>query len=181
MTKSNWSPSQARERAVRMVPEQRGQYPPLRVAMESIARKIGCVAQTFNEWIERHAIDSGVRAGNTASGQRNPEAGQRVFRPGGARPPHQVPRRFIDEHRASFGVGPVCKLLQIAPSGDWRPSAAQRNPMLRGERRKRDDASVPQVQSVGRRPTEADDRLLTRRFAMPVRVEISPVSAREQI
>ena len=31
--------------------------------------------------------------------------------------------RFIDENRASYGVEPICKVLQIAPSGYWRYAA----------------------------------------------------------
>jgi hypothetical protein len=40
---------------------------------------------------------------------------QRVLRPAGARPPIQVLRDFIDRHRDTYGVEPICKLLQITP------------------------------------------------------------------
>ena len=53
-----------RERAVRMVLEQRGEYPLLWAAIESIAPKIGCVPQTLHEWVRKHEIDTGLREGD---------------------------------------------------------------------------------------------------------------------
>ena len=50
MNKSNKFSPEVRERAVRMVQEHRGEYPSLWAAVESIAPKIGCVAQTLLEW-----------------------------------------------------------------------------------------------------------------------------------
>jgi transposase-like protein len=102
MNKSNKFSPEVHERAVRMVQEQRGEYPSLWAAVESIAPKIGCVPQTLLEWVHRAEVDGGHREGVTtadaqrvkdtrargqgiAPGQRDPEAGQRVFRPGGAR------------------------------------------------------------------------------------------------
>ena len=35
-------------------------------AIESIAAKIGCVPQTLHEWVKRHEIDTGTRAGVTS-------------------------------------------------------------------------------------------------------------------
>ena len=38
---------------------------------ESIAPKIGCVAQTLHEWVKQHEIDTGVRDGlNTDERER---------------------------------------------------------------------------------------------------------------
>ncbi len=71
MNKSNKFSSEVRERAVRMVREQRGGYPSLWAAVESIAPKIGCVPQTLLEWVKRREIDAGVRNGVTTNeGQR---------------------------------------------------------------------------------------------------------------
>jgi len=53
------------ERAVRMVQEQRGEYPSLWAAVESIAPKIGCVPQTLLEWVKQAEVDSGARKGVT--------------------------------------------------------------------------------------------------------------------
>ena len=53
------------ERAVRMVQEQRCEYPSLWAAVESIAPKIGCVPQTLLEWVKQAEVDSGARKGVT--------------------------------------------------------------------------------------------------------------------
>jgi transposase-like protein len=50
MNKSNRFSPETRERAVRMVLENRGEYPLLWAAVESIAPKIDCVPQTLLEW-----------------------------------------------------------------------------------------------------------------------------------
>jgi transposase-like protein len=63
MSKSNRFSPEVRERAVRLVQEHRGEYPSLWAAIESIASKIGCSAQTLHEWVKRHEIDSGLRDG----------------------------------------------------------------------------------------------------------------------
>jgi len=67
MSKSNKFSPEIRERAVRMVQEHRGEYPSLWAAVESIAPKIGCTAQTLNEWVKRQEIDSGARDGMTTA------------------------------------------------------------------------------------------------------------------
>ena len=67
MTKTNKFSPEVRERAVRMVQEQRGEYPSLWAAIESIAPKIGCVPQTLHDWVKREEVDSGQREGLTTS------------------------------------------------------------------------------------------------------------------
>ena len=67
MNKSNKFSPEIRERAVRMVLEHRGEYPSLWAAVESIAPKIGCVAQTLLTWVKQHEIDAGVRDGVTTA------------------------------------------------------------------------------------------------------------------
>jgi len=47
------------------------------------------------------------------------------FRPGGARPPYEEMKMFIDEHRHEYGVEPICRVLPIAPS-TYRAHAARR-------------------------------------------------------
>ena len=92
--------------------------------------------QTLNEWVKRDEVDKGVTTSEAQRMkelerevkelrrvQRNSEAGERVFRPGGARPPTEVLRDFIDKHRGTFGVEPICKVLQVAPSGSRQPAA----------------------------------------------------------
>ena len=67
MSKSNKFSPEMRGRAVRMVQEQRGEYPSLWAAVESIAPKIGCVPQTLHEWVKRTEVDASVREGVTSS------------------------------------------------------------------------------------------------------------------
>ena len=57
-------------------------------------------------------------------------------------------RAFVDTHRASFGVEPICQVLQIAPSGYRRHAAQQRNPSLRCARARRDESLIPQIERV---------------------------------
>jgi len=38
---------------------------------------------------------------------------------------------FVDQHRDTFGVEPICKVLQISPSGYRRYAAQKRDPSLR--------------------------------------------------
>ena len=57
-------------------------------------------------------------------------------------------RQFVGEHRATFGVEPICKVLQIAPSGYRRHAARQRDPCLQLGRVLRDAALAPQIERV---------------------------------
>lgn len=56
--------------------------------------------------------------------------------------------QYIDAHRQAYGVEPICKVLQIAPSGYWRHAARQRDPALRPERARQDERQMPKVQQV---------------------------------
>jgi putative transposase len=47
---------------------------------------------------------------------------------------------FIDAHRATYGVEPICRVLQIAPSGYYVHAARARDPLQRPARARRDDA-----------------------------------------
>jgi len=61
-TTNKFSP-EVRERAVRMVLEHERDYPSRWAAMVSIAEKIGCTAQSLNEWVKKAEVDQGKRAG----------------------------------------------------------------------------------------------------------------------
>ena len=79
MKKSSKFSPEVRERAVRMVREHRDQYPSLWAAVESIAPKIGCVAQTLLDWVKQDEIDTGGRNGvTTAEAQRVKELEREV-------------------------------------------------------------------------------------------------------
>jgi len=53
------------ERALRMVGEVQGQHDSQWAAIESIAAKIGCTAETLRRWVRQHERDSGQREGAT--------------------------------------------------------------------------------------------------------------------
>jgi transposase len=64
--RSRYSP-EFRERAVRMVQEQQDQYPSHWAALQSIAGKVGCTAETLRTWVKQSEIDQGKREGLTSS------------------------------------------------------------------------------------------------------------------
>lgn len=57
---------------------------------------------------------------------------------------------FIDRHRDRFGVEPICKVLQVAPSAVWREAARRHNPALCPARRQRDAELLPEIERVWR-------------------------------
>lgn len=80
--------------------------------------------------------------------QLDTEIGQRVFLSSGSRPPTQVLKVFIDKHRDAYGVEPVCKILQIAPSAYRRHAALLREPHRRNARTQRVEMLIPQIECV---------------------------------
>ncbi|KAA3634548.1 MAG: IS3 family transposase [Proteobacteria bacterium] len=165
MNKSNKYSPEVRERAVRLVQEHRAEYPSLWAAVESIAPKIGCVPQTLLDWVKRAEIDTGARPGTTtADAERIKELEREVkelrrandilrtasafFGPGGARPQTEIVNAYIDQHRDTYGVEPICKVLQVAPSAYRRHAARQRDPELRSDRAKRDEVLMAEIERV---------------------------------
>ena len=57
-------------------------------------------------------------------------------------------KAFIDDHRADYGVEPICKVLPIAPPTYYAHAARKADPALRSRRAKRDDALMPQIRRV---------------------------------
>ncbi len=55
---------------------------------------------------------------------------------------------FIDQHRDTHGVEPICKVLQIAPSGYRRHAALRRDPQRRCARARNDEVWVLQIERV---------------------------------
>nr|WP_143327174.1 IS3 family transposase [Paraburkholderia hospita] len=158
---------EVRERAVRLVREQRSEHPSMWAAVESIAPMVGCTPQTLHEWVKRDQVDHGERDGVTSDERERLKALERevkelrraneilkvasaFFAPGGARPPFQVLKAFIDQHRDTFGVEPICKVLRIAPSGYRRHAAQLRDPSRRSVRAIRDERLRPEIERVWR-------------------------------
>ena len=65
MNKSPKFSPEVRERAVRLVFEQRNDHPSMWATIESIAPMIGCVPQTLHDWVRKHEVEHGVRDGVT--------------------------------------------------------------------------------------------------------------------
>jgi len=61
-TTNRFSP-EVRARAVRLVLEHEKDHPSRWAAISSVAAKIGCTAQSLNEWVKKAEIDSGARGG----------------------------------------------------------------------------------------------------------------------
>jgi transposase InsO family protein len=55
---------------------------------------------------------------------------------------------FIDDHRAIYGVEPICKVLPIAPSTYFDRAAKRANPEIRSDRAKRDEALRADIRRV---------------------------------
>jgi len=68
------------ERAVRMVFDAKDQYPSQWAAIESIAGKIGCTAETLRRWVRQGERDSSVREGPTTAEQQRVKELEREVR-----------------------------------------------------------------------------------------------------
>ena len=78
-TRPNYSP-EVRERAVRMVLEQAKEHASQWAAIEAIAPKIGCAAQTLHNWVAQAERNAGVRAGLTSDERERMKALERENR-----------------------------------------------------------------------------------------------------
>jgi transposase-like protein len=67
MNKTTRYSPEIRERAVRMVFEHQAEYDSQWAAMNSIAGKIGCTAETLRKWVRQAERDQGLREGLTNS------------------------------------------------------------------------------------------------------------------
>ena len=82
---------------------------------------VGCVRRRsmavrgLGRLMRRGGSRSGAEEPGAAPGQRDPQVGRSFLR-GGARPPVDQVIAYIDAHRDEFGVEPICRVLQVAPS-----------------------------------------------------------------
>jgi transposase len=75
-TRPQYTP-EVRERAVRMVLEQAKEHASQWAAIESIAPKIGCAAQTLHNWVTQAERDQGLRPGLTSDERERMKALER--------------------------------------------------------------------------------------------------------
>ncbi|MMZ57436.1 Transposase [compost metagenome] len=68
--RANRYPPELRERAVRMLLEQRSEYHSEHAAINSIAPKIGCSPDTLRAWLRRHEHNNGAGDGGLTGDER---------------------------------------------------------------------------------------------------------------
>ncbi|WP_416349375.1 IS3 family transposase [Pararhodobacter sp.] len=155
-TSKPYSP-EFRERAVRLAMEHRDDYQSEAAALTAIAGKLGCSPDSLRVWMRQVQRDGGERPGPTGVEiarikeleRENRELRQAneilrkasaYFCPGGARPPVSQIIDFIEESREAFGVEPICRALQFAPSTYYDRRAIARDPDRASARAKSDAA-----------------------------------------
>ncbi|UWQ37499.1 IS3 family transposase [Leisingera aquaemixtae] len=163
--RSNRYSPETRERAVRMVLDNEGQYQDRSAAIRGIAPKIGCSRESLRRWVAQSEVDRGHRGGETSEERARIRELERevrelrqaneilrkasaYFGPGGARPPTEAMISFIDEHRMEYGVEPICKVLPIAPSTYYSWLSVARDPSRASDCARRDAELLPQIQRV---------------------------------
>ncbi|UAN16292.1 MULTISPECIES: IS3 family transposase [Enterobacter] len=155
-----------RERAVRMLLDQRDEYRSEHAAIHSLAPKIGCSTDTLRTWLRQHERDAGGGDGglSTSERERLKELEREVrelrrsndilrqasayFCEGGVRPSVEKIIPLLDTLSRSHGVGPVCHELDIAPSTYYRHQEQRQHPEKRSLRQQRDDQLKVEIQRV---------------------------------
>ncbi|MFC5108305.1 IS3 family transposase [Kibdelosporangium philippinense] len=138
-------PNELRERAVRLVFEIRRERGSSHGVIPEVAARLGIGDQSLRAWVKQAEIDDGGRSGtSTADAQRLAELERENrelrrsneilkaasgFLRAGARPATATLVEFIDGHKNEFGVEPICRELQVAPSTYYaaltRPASAR--------------------------------------------------------
>ncbi|QGH88095.1 IS3 family transposase (plasmid) [Shigella dysenteriae] len=157
MTKNTRFSPEVRQRAVRMVLENQGEYDSQWATICSIAPKIGCTPETLRVWVRQHERDTGGGDGGltTAERQRLKEL-ERENRE--LRRSNDILRQasayfakaefdrlwkklmpLLDKLREQYGVGPLCSELHIAPSTYYHCQQQRHHPDKRSARAQRDD------------------------------------------
>ncbi|WP_297627821.1 IS3 family transposase [Nocardia sp.] len=123
-------------KAVRLVADHRDQYDIEWAAITAVSARLGMTAETLRKWIRQAAVDTGETGGvSTDAAKVIREQNRKIaeleqtieilkaatkFLRAGERPATPIICAFIAEHRARFGVAPICRALtahgcKIAP------------------------------------------------------------------
>ncbi|MCX8559050.1 MULTISPECIES: IS3 family transposase [Mycobacteriaceae] len=123
-------------RAVRLVADHAEEYDTRTACITAVAKRLGVSYESLRRWINQSEVDAGDRAGvptdiareNRELKRKNRELEETIeilkaatkFLRAGERPATPLICAFIAEHRARFGVAPICRVLsehgcQIAP------------------------------------------------------------------
>ncbi|EHL3674907.1 IS3 family transposase [Escherichia coli] len=166
MAKNTRFSPEVRQRTVRMVLENQGEYDSQWATICSIAPKIGCTPETLRVWVRQHERDTGGGDGGltTAERQRLKELEREnrelrrsndilrqasaYFGEGGVRPPLEKMMPLLDKLREQYGVGPLCSELHIAPSTYYHCQQQRHHPDKRSARAQRDNWLKKEIQRV---------------------------------
>lgn len=55
---------------------------------------------------------------------------------------------FLDDHRGVFGVGPICRVLGIAPSTFYSFKSVERDPALASDRARQDRKDMTAIKQI---------------------------------
>jgi hypothetical protein len=138
-----------------MVFDHQAEHPLQWAAINSIAGKIGCTGETLRNWVRGRRPRKTARGSKrsnprprAAPGQRDPAQSICAFCSGGARPPVQAMIALIADHRAAFGVEPVCRALPICPSTYHAQAARRADPASLPARNRRDLLLIADIRRV---------------------------------
>ena len=76
---SRYSP-EGRERSVRLVREHGAEHPSEWAAIESMAGKLGCTAETLRKWVRQAERENGLRGGLTTAARQRAKELERAVR-----------------------------------------------------------------------------------------------------
>ncbi|MCL4517675.1 MAG: IS3 family transposase [Thaumarchaeota archaeon] len=135
---------EVRERAVRMVMDNHGEFQSQWAAIQSVSQKLGMTPETLRAWVRRAEIDNGKRDGITTAETERIRALERevrelrraneilkdasIFFATGAGRSNQDVVSYIDCRKSIWGVQPICRVLQFAPSTYYAAKARPPSP-----------------------------------------------------
>ncbi len=80
MARRSRFPQEVRERSVRLVLDQADKHSSQWAAIQSVASKIGCTAETLRRWVRQAERDQGLRDGTTSEERERTKALERENR-----------------------------------------------------------------------------------------------------